>query len=243
MPQTEQLTTRRIWPDLALGMALATAISLALWPHHQAPQVLGAAVLAQLALSVLILSAWRGELPNFGWANRVTLLRAAMITALAGIALTPLFRQAGWEGTLWPLSLLALLALLLDGVDGWVARRTRSLTRFGARFDMELDAFLMLLLCVALITHDKAGPWVLALGGMRYAFVAAGARWAWLRAPLPESLRRKTICVIQVGALIIACTPFTPPALATPMLAIALILLSGSFLRDILWLYHQARGT
>ncbi|GED23754.1 CDP-alcohol phosphatidyltransferase family protein [Halomonas halmophila] len=230
-----------IWPDLTLGLALAAAISLGLWPHHQALEALGAALLAHLVLSALVLAGWRGELPNFGWANRVTLLRGAMITALAGMALAPLFRQASLGETLWPLSLLALIALLLDGVDGWIARRTRSLTRFGARFDMELDALLMLLLCIALITHDKAGAWVLALGGMRYTFLVAGKRWTWLQAPLPDSLRRKTICVVQVGALILSCTPFTPATLATPLLAIALILLSGSFLRDIHWLYRQAR--
>jgi phosphatidylglycerophosphate synthase len=35
---------------------------------------------------------------------------------------------------------LSTAVLMLDGVDGRVARRTGSQTGFGARFDMELDA-------------------------------------------------------------------------------------------------------
>ena len=38
------------------------------------------------------------------------------------------------------------MALLLDAVDGGVARRTGTVSGFGARFDMEVDAFLILVL-------------------------------------------------------------------------------------------------
>ncbi|MDT8893255.1 CDP-alcohol phosphatidyltransferase family protein [Halomonas sp. I1] len=234
--------TRRIWPDLAIGLVLAVGISLALWPRHEAPGALGAALVAQLALSALVVVAWTRELPGFGWANRVTLLRGALITALTGMALAPLFRSGAETETLWPLSALALLALLLDGLDGWVARRTQTMTHFGARFDMELDAFLILLLCIALITHDKMGPWVLALGGMRYAFVVSGRLWPWLAAPLPESRRRKAICVIQVGALLVACSPFAGPLMTPFLLALAMTLLGASFLRDIHWLWQRHRS-
>ena len=40
-------------------------------------------------------------------------------------------------------------ALALDGVDGQVARRTGTASELGARFDMEVDAFLILVLSVA----------------------------------------------------------------------------------------------
>ena len=46
------------------------------------------------------------------------------------------------------LVLLSSVALALDGVDGWVARRTRTVSALGARFDMEVDAFLVLMLSV-----------------------------------------------------------------------------------------------
>ena len=47
-----------------------------------------------------------------------------------------------------PLVGLTAVALALDGVDGRVARRTETVTAVGARFDMEVDAFLILVLSV-----------------------------------------------------------------------------------------------
>ena len=67
---------------------------------------------------------------------------------------------------------LAAVALALDAVDGWVARRTGTVSELGARFDMEADAFLILVLSG--FVADSLGGWVLAIGLMRYAFVAAG---------------------------------------------------------------------
>ncbi|MFD8079956.1 CDP-alcohol phosphatidyltransferase family protein [Streptomyces sp. NPDC059718] len=42
---------------------------------------------------------------------------------------------------------LATLALLVDAVDGRVARRTGTTSPLGARFDMETDAFLIRVCC------------------------------------------------------------------------------------------------
>ncbi|NED04634.1 CDP-alcohol phosphatidyltransferase family protein, partial [Streptomyces sp. SID6648] len=80
---------------------------------------------------------------------------------------------------------LTAVALVLDGVDGRVARRTGTCTPLGARFDMEVDAFLILVLSVYVSTD--LGPWVLLIGAMRYVFVAAARVWPWLTAPLPPS--------------------------------------------------------
>ena len=55
--------------------------------------------------------------------------------------------------------------------DGWVAWRTGTATTAGARFDAEVDAFLILLLSVE-VSRDY-GLWVLVIGAARYAY--------WLR--------------------------------------------------------------
>ena len=47
---------------------------------------------------------------------------------------------------------LATVALILDAVDGQVARRTATASPLGARFDMEVDAFLILVLSVHVAT-------------------------------------------------------------------------------------------
>lgn len=188
-------------------------------------------------LSMLGLVAW-GWAPSrhaLGWANRVTLLRGMPVAVIAGALVFPEFmaRQAG------VMAGLALVALLLDGVDGWVARVTRSISRFGARFDMELDAFFILVLCAALAVLSKVGFWILAIGAMRYLFVVAGWRWRWLRRPLPESRRRKVVCVWQVATLLVGLLPWTPAPLASALAGVALTLLGVSFAIDVHWLARQ----
>ncbi|HCW88604.1 MAG TPA: CDP-alcohol phosphatidyltransferase [Marinobacter sp.] len=175
---------------------------------------------------------------DFGAANRVTLGRGVLVIWL--VCLAPWAPVLGnW---LWPWALLCLLALLLDGVDGWVARATGTRTAFGARFDMELDALFILGLCVAVLALDKAGAWVLAVGLMRYLFVAAGWLWGWMDKPLPESFRRKTVCVWQLVTLMVAILPITPALFANITLATALALLSYSFITDLLYLYQTRRA-
>ena len=134
---------------------------------------------------------------------------------------------------------MALLALVLDGVDGKVARATDSQSEFGARFDMELDALFILGLSVAVLALGKAGPWVLALGLIRYAFVIATHFLDWLNAPLPESFRRKTVCVWQIVTLLVAVLPPVDALFASITLATALALLVWSFFLDIHWLYQR----
>ena len=77
-------------------------------------------------------------------------------------------------------------------------------------------------------------------GALRYAFVAAGARWSWLKAPLPRSRRRQTICVVQIVALTTAIVPAIPPGISAPLAAVALAALGASFLIDALWLWRRA---
>ena len=58
------------------------------------------------------------------------------------------------------LVVLASVALVLDAVDGQVARRTGTVTPFGARFDGEVDAFLILVLSVAVVPGlRRPGCW------------------------------------------------------------------------------------
>ena len=54
---------------------------------------------------------------------------------------------------------------------------------------------------------EQAAMWVFAIGGMRYAFVVAPVVWPGLAAPLPPSERRKTVCVWQVGSLLVCLLP------------------------------------
>jgi len=224
-----------LWLDLTLGMAVTLVLAMAAASLVSLPgSAVAIAVVLQGAISALVVRYWPTQ-EDFGWANRATLLRATLVVVL--LALIPWLDQLGnW---LWGYAVMALLALVLDGVDGKLARVTGNNTAFGARFDMELDALFILGLSLAVLVLGKAGPWVLALGLMRYAFVAASWFWPWLNGPLPESFRRKTVCVWQIVTLMVALLPPVPDGFATLTLATALVLLGWSFLVDIRGLYQR----
>jgi phosphatidylglycerophosphate synthase len=182
---------------------------------------------------------------RFGPANAVTLTRAAAAALLLGVVSElllggPLIVDAKLR---WILVVVATAALLLDGVDGWAARRTGMASDFGARFDMETDA--LFLLTLSLLTHatSKVGAWVLTSGLLRYAFVLAGSLWPLLAAPLLPLWRRKAIYAVQVSVLIAALAPPVPAEIAHGMCVAGLVLLSYSFGADGIWLVRQARRT
>ena len=70
---------------------------------------------------------------------------------------------------------------------------------------------------------------------MRYVFLAAGWIWPQLRAELPESYRRKLVCVVQGVVLLIALGPIIPDLMAMVVVAVGLVLLLYSFSIDVFW--------
>ncbi|MCP1319298.1 CDP-alcohol phosphatidyltransferase family protein [Halomonas sp. 707B3] len=218
--------------ELLLGALLLIGLGTLLTPLMASASNWWVAGAFYALISLLVLAFWpHGPL---GWANRVTLGRSVLISLVAGALVGEAFIQAIW---LW--LGVAVIALLLDGVDGWIARRTRSHSPFGARFDMELDALLITLLCIGLIVEESLGLWVLLIGGMRYLFVAASLPFPWLNEPLNESFRRKAVCVWQVVALLLALTPLTSSFLAGLLALSALMSLVYSFGVDVWWLHRK----
>jgi phosphatidylglycerophosphate synthase len=138
------------------------------------------------------------------------------------------------------LTSLTAVALTLDLVDGRVARRTRSVTPLGARFDMETDAFLILVLSVA--AGPVVGWWVLAIGLARYALLLAEGVWPWLRVPVPRRHWRKVVAAVQGVTLALVVSGLLPTLVGAALLLGALGLLAESFARDVAWLSrrHQA---
>lgn len=171
--------------------------------------------------------------PTFGACNLVTLLRLALTASL----LAPL---AG-EGNPVAIFAVAVVALCLDGVDGWLARREGRVSDFGARFDMEVDSGLAVILALNLLVAGVAGPVVLLIGLPRYIF-AAGALWLpWLNGPLPPRLSRKIVCVVQIGVLVLLQLDLMSPPLVGGVVAVVATALLWSFARDILHLRQAQR--
>lgn len=184
---------------------------------------------AALAAIVLILASRSLGRASFGLANQVTLLRSGLV-CLAGGALLASGHAPSMS---WSLATLIAAALVLDAVDGWLARRLRLTSAFGARFDVEVDALLLLILAVLVWQAQQVGAWVLAIGLLRYGFVVAGLVQPWLQAPLAPSYRRKAICVQQGVTLLVCLLPPVAPALAGALGALALAALVLSFALDV----------
>lgn len=170
--------------------------------------------------------------PVLGPANLVTLGRLAIVALVLGLlneVVAPALAGAATAA--------AAMAAALDGVDGRLARRSGMASPFGAKFDMDTDALLLLGMSALVWRHDKAGVWVLGIGLMRYAFVAAGLLLPWVRAPLTPTLRGRTVAALQIVALCAALAPVVPRAASASIAAVALIALAWSFAIDLgrLW--------
>jgi phosphatidylglycerophosphate synthase len=187
-----------------------------------------------LALNLALARAlWRDPSAGLGWASWVTLTRATLAVGVAALTAATFERSVATT----TLVALASVAIALDFVDGWVARRTRTESSLGAKLDGEVDAFLILMLSIEVA--PTVGGWVLLIGLARYAFLAAGWLFHWLRAPLPRRDWRKTVTAAQGVALVIAASGVVPTTVSSVLLGIALALLAESFGRDVWWLWRH----
>ncbi len=164
-------------------------------------------------------------------ADRVTLTRAVLVGGVAALVADSFAGSTSVPALVG----LAAVALALDAVDGWVARRTGTVSALGARFDMEVDAFLILVLS-GYVAVTVGQWWVLAIGGARYLFGAAGWQLPWMRASLPPRRWRKVVAAVQGVVLAVAAADVLPTPVTDVALAGALVLLAESFGRDVWWL-------
>jgi len=191
------------------------------------------ATLAMIGVVAIVVARMPGVYfhDRFGLCNLVTLLRAALVAVLAGLL---------WDGAQgWTVLIIATVGLALDGVDGWLARRAGLTSAFGARFDMETDAALALVLAAHAWLAGMTGPEILILGLTRYVFVLAFWPFPWLAAPLPDRFGRKLVCVVQIAALILLQVPGLPPPGAALIAWPAVAALLWSFGRDTVWLWRN----
>lgn len=215
-----------------VAIVATAAAGLSLWPSALAAIVVTGAVLAGFHQ--------RGNGGSFGLANGVTLVRlnltVFLVVALAALAFTTLAPRLAWT-----VFLAAAIALMMDGIDGWLARRRHEASSFGERFDMAADTAFTITLALSLWVFGLTGPWVLAIGLLRPAYLVLGLWRPELRAPLAPSRLRKLLCALALCLLVAALAP--PLASAAPLLAIAaLVTLLLSFGRDVWHLETPCRA-
>ena len=221
MPAVQRGTTSVLLGQLGVlgGLAATVGLSLAAW-------AVGLACGA--AMAVVSVRAAR-----LGPADRVTMARAVLVGGVSALVVDSFTRT-----TPVPLLVaLAAVALVLDCVDGQVARRTGTVSELGARLDMEVDAYLILVLSV--YVSESLGAWVLVLGLARYLLLVGGRALPWLREPTPPRYWGKVVAATVGIALTIAAADVLPPAMTTAMLVVVLALLAESFGWQVRWLLRH----
>ena len=152
---------------------------------------------------------------EWSWANLITLARVLMLSTVVLLDVHPRWVAYG-----------VALFVVLDGLDGWIARRTRP-TKSGAFWDSEADALGVLIVSVFLVVVRQLDWLILIVGSLRYL---AGI-FNTLTSLQP---RRKNICrflfVVQIGLLAGAAASNIHVANAQGMCA--LIVASISFIID-----------
>jgi phosphatidylglycerophosphate synthase len=228
-------TTRASQTGAAAGL-LAQVLLLAVLVETAGLRAAGWIVGTACAVTMAVALA-RGLARSFGDrlgpASWVTLARATLAIGVVALAADSFTNDT-------PVALLVVLAavaLVLDAVDGWVARRTGMATTVGARFDGEVDAFLILALSV--YVAPTYGAWVLAIGAARYVFLAGEWLLPWMRAPLPPRRWRKLVAATQGVVLTVAASGVLPRALTQALLVAALALLAASMGQCTWWLWRR----
>ena len=215
------------------ALALAAGSWVDAGPRYPLKALAGFAVMMTVAAGLV---ADHHPFPRLGPANQITTIRVVLVALIAG-----LIGEAASPDVAWFVIGATTLTAVLDGADGWLARRSHMASRFGARFDLETDAACILVVSVIVWQHNKAPAWVMLCGLMRYGFVAAAWWLPWLGGPLRSTIRGKTVAVLQLVGLAVALAPFVSPSAGTAVAAATLAALVWSFALDVSWLQRQAR--
>jgi phosphatidylglycerophosphate synthase len=208
----------------ALSLLAACAASLA--AHTAWPCVLAAAA----SLAALVLTHRGAHTPSgaFGWGNAITAVRFVLSSC---VGLVPASVPT------WALGATTLVLFALDGLDGAVAKRRGEASPFGAYFDMETDAYFVLIAGLTLFFRGRYGAWVLVAGLLRYAYVVALALVPARRGDQPRSsFGRHAFTALMLG---LALGMVLGEPLGTVVTALGCGLVTASFARSFCWSYSR----
>ncbi|WP_241680910.1 CDP-alcohol phosphatidyltransferase family protein [Pseudactinotalea suaedae] len=209
--------SRAAWlPRAAVQACAATLLAVTTATAHRPLAAVTAAILCVVATAAFL----RRSPFHVTLADHVTHVRVLLLAATAGMLV-------GEAAALLVLALVGV-SVLLDGVDGRLARSRGEASEAGGRFDMAVDCALTAVLSIA--AAAALGWWVLLIGALPYGYALAGRRVPALRRPLPPRLSRKVIGSIPPLAL--GAGPLLPQPAAVVVTAVTLALLLWSFGRD-----------
>lgn len=169
---------------------------------------------------------------RFGIANTITSVRLLSLVALA------LLVDAGLP--LWA-SALSWTIFCLDGLDGYLARRTQTDSSLGALYDSEVDASFTMLLTWSVYQLGHAGAWVLIGGCLRVAYVLSLYLTRVRETEAPRTPLGRYVFGLSIGGYTLSLWPFASAAVLLSGLATAL--LCYSFSRSFRWTFAPRPGS
>jgi CDP-diacylglycerol--glycerol-3-phosphate 3-phosphatidyltransferase len=217
------------------------------WIPQYAFRWLGIAVVSSAALLGVIWHSLADNYPSgkkdlltsLGAGNVLTIIRGFLICFLAGFLFSPW--PLGWIA--WIPGLMYSLAALADLFDGYLARRSGQVTRFGEILDMRLDGLGVLIASILLVQYDQVPAWYLLVGLARYLFLLG----IWIRRrlgmpiyELTPNRTRRPFAGAQMGFIAVVLFPvFSPPGTSLVAALFALPFLVG-FVLD--WMAVSGAG-
>ena len=156
--------------------------------------------------------------PYGGFANIVTFLRMAM-TFLVGFTF----------GSLHPFFVLGIFIgiLILDGIDGYLARKYNTGSPFGETFDIETDALFTLMLCGVLYLAGYMPWWIMFSGILRYGYVLLEYLLGTSKKKSPTHKHARILSIVVFSTYL---TPFVFPYIVYfPSIVIGTAVLFFSF--------------
>lgn len=172
------------------------------------------------------------RLGSLGLANWITLVRAVLLAGVAG------FVVVDPEGLLaWGPAVGYGVAVVLDGVDGAVARSVGTETRLGERLDMAVDTTGFVVAPLVAVAWGLLPAWYLSLSAARYCY--RGGLFLWRRSgrevgTLPPSRLRRPLAALQMVFISVALLPPAPTPLIRTVAPVVLLPSLAVFARD--WL-------
>ena len=135
---------------------------------------------------------------------------------------------------------IAFVVLILDGLDGYLARRFKTTSEFGAYLDMETDAFFVFTLSCILYHQEKIGWWILGIGCLRYSYVVVLLFFKPKEQKEARDYFAQVIAVILMGSLVSVF--LLPEVIYLPALLIAGGLVCFSFGKSFFGVLEIGRG-
>ncbi|WP_372367403.1 CDP-alcohol phosphatidyltransferase family protein [Candidatus Uabimicrobium sp. HlEnr_7] len=163
---------------------------------------------------------------KIGFANYITLFRGGCIAIITG--------------NLWCelnnfIAILYIFAVILDVVDGFVARKTNHISIFGEKMDMECDALGMFVVTLICVQQGQLPLFYIFVGLLRYFFVFH-LKWRNKQSiSLPISNLRRFLAGLHMIFIAMALFPNVPNTILFPVSYVFVIPFYVIFIRDWLW--------